>query len=74
MINSHASTMPEAISHSVVQTEKEAIFYDDKCMLRYSNRSIFGLMEISPDSQQLNANNATDMDQFNQVLGHSCTE
>jgi len=37
-------------------------------MLRYSNRSIFGLMETSPLFYTLELVNATNVDQFNQVL------
>lgn len=37
-------------------------------MLRYSNRSIFGVMEPDPTFHRLATNNATDMEQFNQVL------
>ncbi|CAJ1977291.1 unnamed protein product [Sphenostylis stenocarpa] len=48
--------------------QKEAIGWYDKCMLRYSNRSIFGLMETSPLFYTLELVNATDVDQFNQVL------
>ncbi|KAK2405025.1 putative receptor protein kinase [Trifolium repens] len=49
--------------------QKEAIGWYDNCMLRYSNRSIFGIMEGSPTYYLWNPNNATDVDQFNQVLG-----
>ncbi|ESW15166.1 hypothetical protein PHAVU_007G049700 [Phaseolus vulgaris] len=48
--------------------QKEAILYHDKCMLRYSNRSIFGLMETKPSYYMYNTNNATEVYQFNQVL------
>ncbi|KAL9317362.1 hypothetical protein ACSQ67_013879 [Phaseolus vulgaris] len=50
------------------QNQKEAIGWYDKCMLRYSNRSIFGLMETSPLFYTLEFVNATNVDQFNQVL------
>ncbi|RDX76113.1 Cysteine-rich receptor-like protein kinase 29, partial [Mucuna pruriens] len=47
---------------------KEAIgwFEDEKCMLRYSNRSIFDLMEIGPAYYAHNGENATDLNQFNE--------
>ena len=48
--------------------QKEAIVWYDTSMLRYSNRSIFGIMETSPTLYIRNVNNATDVDQFNQVL------
>ncbi|XP_068489823.1 cysteine-rich receptor-like protein kinase 10 isoform X3 [Phaseolus vulgaris] len=49
--------------------QKEAILYHDKCMLRYSNRSIFGLMETKPSYYMYNTNNATESsDEFNRVL------
>ncbi|XP_014511957.1 cysteine-rich receptor-like protein kinase 29 [Vigna radiata var. radiata] len=48
--------------------QKEAIAWYDKCMLRYSNRSIVGLMETLPLFYTLELANATNVDQFNQVL------
>ncbi|XP_061353840.1 cysteine-rich receptor-like protein kinase 44 [Gastrolobium bilobum] len=48
--------------------QKEAIGWYDNCMLRYSNRSIFGIMEPDPAYTLWVQNNATDMDQFNQKL------
>ncbi|XP_027364918.1 putative receptor-like protein kinase At4g00960 isoform X1 [Abrus precatorius] len=48
--------------------QKEAIGWYDNCMLRYSDRSIFGLMEASPSFYMWNLNNATDVDRFNEVL------
>ncbi|RDX87686.1 Cysteine-rich receptor-like protein kinase 25, partial [Mucuna pruriens] len=48
--------------------QKEAIGWYDNCMLRYSNRSIFNTMEASPSFYMWNTGNATDVDQFNQVL------
>lgn len=49
--------------------QKEAIGWIDKCMLRYSNRSIFGLMETKPGLSMWNPFNATDADEYNKVLG-----
>ncbi|KAI4295814.1 hypothetical protein L6164_035818 [Bauhinia variegata] len=48
--------------------QKEAIGWYDNCMLRYSNRSIFGIMEDSPSFFMWNQNNATEVDQYNQDL------
>ncbi|KAI4298614.1 hypothetical protein L6164_032150 [Bauhinia variegata] len=48
--------------------QKEAIGWYDNCMLRYSNRSIFGIMEASPPFYLANGKNATEVNQFNQVL------
>ncbi|XP_027929669.1 cysteine-rich receptor-like protein kinase 15 isoform X3 [Vigna unguiculata] len=49
--------------------QKEAIKWEEKCMVRYSNISIFHTMEYSPSYQMHNVNNATDVDEFNKVLG-----
>ncbi|KAK7343550.1 hypothetical protein VNO77_12360 [Canavalia gladiata] len=48
--------------------QKEAIGWYDNCMLRYSNRSIFDTMQASPGFYMRNNGNATDIDQFNEVL------
>ncbi|KAJ9169013.1 hypothetical protein P3X46_020483 [Hevea brasiliensis] len=48
--------------------QKEAIGWYDNCMIRYSNKSIFGVMEDWPRLALLNVNNVTSIDQFNQVL------
>jgi len=51
--------------------QKEAIGWYSECMLRYSNRSIFGILEYSPSFYMANSNNVADqVDQFNQVLGN----
>ncbi|XP_015941665.3 cysteine-rich receptor-like protein kinase 29 [Arachis duranensis] len=49
---------------------KEAIgwYQDEKCMLRYSDRTIFGLNETEPAYYMCNMNNATDADKFNGVV------
>ncbi|KAK7394721.1 hypothetical protein VNO78_15256 [Psophocarpus tetragonolobus] len=49
--------------------EKEAIWWGEKCMLRYSNRLIFGIMETYPAEDMGNVNNASDATEFNRVLG-----
>ncbi|XP_035544100.1 cysteine-rich receptor-like protein kinase 26 isoform X4 [Juglans regia] len=50
--------------------QKEAILLYDHCMFRYSNRSIFGLMETVPSLYMWNVNNvpANSLNQFNDVL------
>ena len=50
--------------------QKEAIGWYDQCMLRYSNRSLFNTMETSHSFALWNPGNASDIDQFNQVLGN----
>ncbi|XP_020224079.1 putative receptor-like protein kinase At4g00960 [Cajanus cajan] len=52
----------------ICPNRKEAIGWYDNCMLRYSNRSIFDTLETSPGFYKSNGNNATDVDQFNEVL------
>ena len=49
--------------------QKEAISWEEKCMLRYSNRPIFHTMDTSPPYYMHNTYNATDVDEFNKVLG-----
>ncbi|XP_027364923.1 putative receptor-like protein kinase At4g00960 [Abrus precatorius] len=48
--------------------QKEAIgwYEDEKCMLRYSDRSIFNLEETGPAYYANNMKNATDLNQFNE--------
>ncbi|XP_048438366.1 cysteine-rich receptor-like protein kinase 44 [Pyrus x bretschneideri] len=50
--------------------QKEAIGWYDNCMLRYSNRSIDGVMETSPSFYMWNNNNisSSGLDGFNQEL------
>ena len=60
--------------YGVVLKEKcpnqmEAIVYYEDCMLRYSNRSIFGVVETSPLGYVENQDDALEMYQFSQVLG-----
>ncbi|KAM1154582.1 hypothetical protein FF1_036898 [Malus domestica] len=49
---------------------KEAIGWYEKCMLRYSNRSIYGVMETEPSPFYWNVNNisSSELDGFNQEL------
>ncbi|OMO56788.1 hypothetical protein COLO4_35557 [Corchorus olitorius] len=48
--------------------QREAIIWYDNCMLRYTNRSIFGVAETNPAFFMWNANNVTNVDVFNQAL------
>ncbi|WJX14845.1 non-specific serine/threonine protein kinase [Trifolium repens] len=50
--------------------QKEPIGWYENCMLRYSNRSIFGIMEGEPSFRRSNPNSVTEVDQFNEVLGN----
>ncbi|KAJ7967620.1 Cysteine-rich receptor-kinase-like protein [Quillaja saponaria] len=51
----------------VCPNQKEAIAGYDNCMLRYSNRSLYGILETSPSFLAGNGANATDPDRFNQA-------
>ncbi|XP_022720580.1 cysteine-rich receptor-like protein kinase 10 [Durio zibethinus] len=44
--------------------DKEAIIYYDACLVRFSNRSFFSIMELSPSFGMYNRANATDIDKF----------
>jgi len=50
--------------------QKEAIFWseDEKCMLRYSDRLILGVMEDIPMFSSNNENNSSDVDLSNEVV------
>ncbi|XP_021294900.1 cysteine-rich repeat secretory protein 38-like [Herrania umbratica] len=48
--------------------QRAAIVWYDECMLRYSNRSIFGEMQFQPALVMQNVNNVSNVNQFNQVL------
>ncbi|KAJ6364036.1 hypothetical protein OIU76_029055 [Salix suchowensis] len=52
----------------VCPKQKEAFIIDETCILRYSNKSIFGVMEDSPVYISYNLANATDVNQFNHGL------
>ncbi|KAL2330233.1 hypothetical protein Fmac_017814 [Flemingia macrophylla] len=53
--------------------QKEAVKWEEKCILRYSNRSIFRTMEIYPNYAMNNEDNATDVDESHKVLGELLT-
>uniref|UniRef100_A0A0R0EMG6 Uncharacterized protein n=2 Tax=Glycine max TaxID=3847 RepID=A0A0R0EMG6_SOYBN len=48
--------------------QKEAIIHFDNCMLRYSNRTIFGQVETFPGYCVQNLSNVTDEDEFKQAI------
>uniref|UniRef100_A0A2P2QMX8 Cysteine-rich repeat secretory protein 38-like isoform X1 n=1 Tax=Rhizophora mucronata TaxID=61149 RepID=A0A2P2QMX8_RHIMU len=48
--------------------QKEAIIWYDDCMLRYSDRNIFGNSESRPYFWMYNLNNISKVDQFSQAL------
>ncbi|XVF87654.1 hypothetical protein PTKIN_Ptkin18bG0137600 [Pterospermum kingtungense] len=49
--------------------QKEAIIWYRICMFRYTNRSIFGVLENRPSYYKWNLKNVRDVDAFNQALG-----
>ena len=49
--------------------QKTAIAWYEDCMLRYSNASIFGTAQTSPAFYMWNTENASNVEEFNQVLG-----
>lgn len=51
--------------------QTETVIWYDECMLRYSNRSIFSLMEESPRLGLLNVNTVNDTDSFVPVVEDS---
>jgi hypothetical protein len=64
-LNNAASLLTERCPN-----QKEAIGWYDECMLRYSNRSILGIMETFPSFYMWNTNNVSvyHVNQFNQDL------
>ncbi|KAF8403628.1 hypothetical protein HHK36_011732 [Tetracentron sinense] len=59
-------------SHAIIQqcpNQKEAIIGYDECMLRYSNTSMFSVMDQTHILLLLNTKNFSDADQLNKVLG-----
>jgi hypothetical protein len=60
-----------ASSHDLLQycpNQKEAIIWYTTCMVRYSNKLIFGVMEDNPLLAYYNVQNVSDVEGFNQVL------
>ncbi|KAI4298616.1 hypothetical protein L6164_032152 [Bauhinia variegata] len=62
-LNEARSFLPQNCSNN-----KEAIVFYDNCMLRYSNRSILGVMEDTPWYYHWGGNNVTDVNQYNADL------
>ncbi|XP_038689940.1 cysteine-rich receptor-like protein kinase 10 isoform X2 [Tripterygium wilfordii] len=62
-LNASSSELPRRCPN-----QKEGIVWYDECLFRYSNRSIYGEMEISPFLPMANPNNATKADEFYQSL------
>ncbi|KAI3934106.1 hypothetical protein MKW92_012994 [Papaver armeniacum] len=54
--------------------KKEAIIFYDECMLRYSNQSIFSMVQKNPGAAFFNMNNASDPDRFKPLLGELLEE
>ncbi|KAL9456238.1 hypothetical protein AB3S75_005458 [Citrus x aurantiifolia] len=53
----------------VCPNQKQAIIWSAECMLRYSNKTIFGVLETGPTYYMWNVNNVTDdVSLFNQAL------
>ncbi|GMI79984.1 cysteine-rich RLK (RECEPTOR-like protein kinase) 26 [Hibiscus trionum] len=49
--------------------QREAIIWYDFCMFRYTNRSILGVLEFTPNFVMQNSNDVVDVGAFNQALG-----
>ncbi|KAI3988238.1 hypothetical protein MKX01_012027 [Papaver californicum] len=54
--------------------KKDAIIFYDECMLRYSNQSIFSMVQKTPSISLFNTNNASDPDRFKPLLGELLEE
>ncbi|KAK9681692.1 hypothetical protein RND81_10G020700 [Saponaria officinalis] len=61
------STAAKGIRESC-PNQKEAIIWLNECMVRYSNRSIFGSLEMVPRTFNYNFNNVSDPTRFNAKL------
>ncbi|XVF87657.1 hypothetical protein PTKIN_Ptkin18bG0137900 [Pterospermum kingtungense] len=54
---------------SLCPVEKNALIWYDKCMLRYSNESIFSIMENRPSAVTWDNNTAADEEDFVDIVG-----
>ncbi|GLT65398.1 hypothetical protein SLA2020_378340 [Shorea laevis] len=54
--------------HKECPNQNEAVRWPDECIVRYSNRDIFGVMEPQPAFTVYADQNASDVEGFNQVL------
>ncbi|XP_022720572.1 putative receptor-like protein kinase At4g00960 isoform X1 [Durio zibethinus] len=64
----------DAASAEIVKecaADKEAIIYYDACLVRYSYRSFFSIMELSPSIYMYNIANVTDFDKFEKSLAET---
>ncbi|XVE87857.1 hypothetical protein DITRI_Ditri19aG0021900 [Diplodiscus trichospermus] len=57
-----------AVLRDLCPNQKEAIIWYDNCMFRYTNRSIYGVVENDPSFYMWNNNNVTAVGAFNQSL------
>lgn len=54
--------------------KKDAIIYYDECMVRYSNQSIFSMVQKNQGISLFNTNNASDPDRFKPLVGELLEE
>ncbi|XP_024023236.1 cysteine-rich receptor-like protein kinase 10 [Morus notabilis] len=55
--------------------QKEAIIWNEECMLRYANRSFFGVMDEYPNDYFVeNSNPVSDSDRFNEIVAKTVKE
>ncbi|XP_039169877.1 cysteine-rich receptor-like protein kinase 15 [Eucalyptus grandis] len=55
----------------VCPDQRVSVIWYEKCMLRYSNKSIFSVMEVTPSFTLLNLWNISERARFRQALGKS---
>ncbi|XVF87442.1 hypothetical protein PTKIN_Ptkin18bG0120200 [Pterospermum kingtungense] len=63
------SCIEEAMDVFTESCDNHIVWLDDQCMLRYSNSSLSGKMELQPYRALINGDNATNVTEFNQGLG-----
>lgn len=73
LLQDPCSTCLKNSSHLLTQAcpnQKEAVIWNEHCMLRYSNRSIYGLLELVPSHTQSKTENISSWDvyELNQEL------
>jgi hypothetical protein len=63
------NTTSHDLLHKWCPNQKEAVVWNEgTCMIRYSNRDIFGVMESQPSFTVYAVQNASDLERFNQTL------